>query len=64
MRPLDYHAAEVITRREFEVLELRYTHNMSQRTVALAIGRSRSTVRSIEERALQKINLHERSKAA
>lgn len=64
MKPRDYSTAGVISDRELQVLELRYDHNMSQRTAALALGISRSTVRSIEERALQKINLHERSKAA
>jgi DNA-directed RNA polymerase specialized sigma subunit len=63
-RLLDLHHAGVITRRELEILELRYTHGLSQRTTALALGMGRTTVRDLEKRGLNKIRSHETKEAA
>lgn len=54
----------VITAREHEILELRYAHRFSQYTVARALDITRSTVRSLERNALEKITRHEREEEA
>lgn len=61
---LAYHQDGVITRRELEILELRYTHGLSQRTTALALNVGRTTVRDLEKRGLDKIRAHENQEAA
>lgn len=61
---LAYHQAGVITRRELEILELRYTHGLSLNQTALALDISKSTVQSTERRAFQKIRIHDRKDAA
>lgn len=50
-------AQAVCTPAELEVWLLR-VHGMSQWSVALATGRSRSTIRTLEQRARQKITTH------
>lgn len=60
---LTLHTTGIITRRELEILELRYTHGLSTRTTALALGLGRSTVRDHEKRALQKIRIHREAAA-
>lgn len=60
----EYHVAEIITGKELEVLELRYTHNFSWRQIALALKLHRSTVRSRHEAALGKIRAYEFKEAA
>lgn len=58
----DLRAAGVITQRELEVLELRL--RFSQYVVARGLHISRSTVRSIERNAHDKIARHSRKDAA
>lgn len=60
----DLRDAGVITTRECDLLEQRFVAGLSHRTIAEALDLSRSTVRSIERRAIQKIRVHERSRAA
>lgn len=52
----------VITEREAYVLELRYIYGLSQWTIALAQGKSRSTIRDLERNALRKIARHQQRK--
>lgn len=59
----ELHTAEVITDRQLEILQLR-DRGLSQHTIALGLGISRSTVRSTERDALAKIARHERTAAA
>lgn len=56
--------ADVITRRQFEILVLRYEHNLSLSQIALALDVSRGTVTSTIARAHQKIRLHTTLEAA
>lgn len=64
MRVADLYLAGVITAKERDVLELRDDHGFSQRTIALALNLSRSSVRSREESARRKIRLHQQKEAA
>jgi DNA-binding CsgD family transcriptional regulator len=55
--------AGVITVREHQILQLR-ARGLSQNTVALSLDITRSTVRSSERNARQKIERHNRKEAA
>jgi DNA-binding CsgD family transcriptional regulator len=57
-----YTIAGIITSREHDILILR-TRGLSQYAVALALDISRSTVRSAERNARQKIERHNRKAA-
>lgn len=58
------HAAGVITAREHQILDLREREGGSQYRVAVALGISRSTVKSIEKNAHAKIQRHNEQEAA
>lgn len=62
-RLLDLHKAGVLTRRQWYILELRYSHRLTLNQIALALDISRGTVTSTIKRAQQKIDLHQREAA-
>jgi DNA-binding NarL/FixJ family response regulator len=60
---LELRIANVITDREYDVQLLRHK-GMSQRTISLALGISRSAVRERLDNADRKIRQHQRKDAA
>lgn len=60
---LELRIANVITNREYDAALLS-TKGMSQRTIALALGISRSAVRERLDNAARKIRQHQRKDAA
>lgn len=52
------HQTGIITTREHQILQLRHTHQLSQNTVARALGVTRSTIRAAERNAHDKIARH------
>jgi RNA polymerase sigma factor (sigma-70 family) len=62
-RLIAYLRAEIITRRQFELMVLYYEHNLSHGQIALALDVSRGTVSGTLRRCRQKIEIHEREAA-